>query len=417
LHVIQSITKAIFPNAIDGDLLKLVHLSNGFKCVPGAPSIKVGDHVTSTSKIASVINSDSGKTIQVKGTVYLIRAEGRVPVIDVDTSFLYRGHFDDFETTFEKTVDPPYKVVIESPQDVAVLQSKEWFEWENEQEPLLPGTTLVFKTESEYRYKSKDTFSSVEVIGEATVAAKEGKKRVRVATVTYSSTGPSKGNPVLEYFKRRGTALDQPVLFESPYTITSTENPSVIVTPASNEDYSLISGDVNPIHVSPYFADFAGLPGTITHGMFTSAAARRYVEQVAAENRPERVVSYKVNFVGMVLPNSTLHVILKHIGQTRGGNKLIEVSTIDAATGDKVLAGTAEVAQASTAYVFTGQGSQEQGMGMDLYASSEVARRVWDEADKHLGDVYGFSIIDIVKNNPQVRNFHSLSFRCFFQSC
>jgi hypothetical protein len=34
--------------------------------------------------------------------------------------------------------------------------------------------------------------------------------------------------------------------------------------------------------------------------------------------------------------------------------------------GEKVLEGTAEVAQPTIVYAFTGQGSQEQGMGMDL---------------------------------------------------
>ena len=58
-------------------------------------------------------------------------------------------------------------------------------------------------------------------------------------------------------------------------------------------------------------------------------------------------------------------------------------------TEDKVLLGEAEVEQPTSAYVFTGQGSQEQGMGMDLYASSEVAKEVWDRADKHFMDNYG----------------------------
>lgn len=45
-------------------------------------------------------------------------------------------------------------------------------------------------------------------------------------------------------------------------------------------------------------------------------------------------------------------------------------------------------------------------MGMDLYNSSEVAREVWDRADRHFVDNYGFSILDIVKNNPNELTVH-----------
>jgi acyl dehydratase len=60
---------------------------------------------------------------------------------------------------------------------------------------------------------------------------------------------------------------------------------------ATNEPYSKISGDFKPIHVNPYFSDYASLPGTITHGMWSSAATRKFVENVAAEGRAERVAS------------------------------------------------------------------------------------------------------------------------------
>jgi len=45
-------------------------------------------------------------------------------------------------------------------------------------------------------------------------------------------------------------------------------------------------------------------------------------------------------------------------------------------------------------------------MGMDLYQSSPVAREVWDRADKHFMDNYGFSIINIVRNNPKEFTVH-----------
>jgi fatty acid synthase subunit alpha, fungi type len=100
----------------------------------------------------------------------------------------------------------------------------------------------------------------------------------------------------------------------------------------------------------------------------------------------------------MVFPGDNLEVNICHIGM-RDGKMVVKIETVND-RGEKVLEGSAEVAQATTVYVFTGQGSQEAGMGMDLYNSSPAARAVWDGADAHLLAVYGFSIIEIVKDNP-----------------
>ena len=116
------------------------------------------------------------------------------------------------------------------------------------------------------------------------------------------------------------------------------------------------------------------------------------------------VHSYDVNFVGMVLPGDELTVKIKHTAM-RDGNFVVGVSTINQ-RGENVLEGTAEVAQPTTVYAFTGQGSQEQGMGMDLYNSSPAARAVWDSADAHLISAYGFSIVEIVRENPKKKTIH-----------
>jgi len=278
--------RAIFPTNIDGDLLKLVHLSNGFKMVAGARPLQVGDVCKSEARIASVINSDSGKAVRVKG---FVTRDGE-PVIEVSSSFLYRGRFTDFVNTFEIVEEAPYLVEINKPADVAVLQSKEWFSWDDDTKPLIPGTKLLFKVESELSFKDKATYSNVTVRGSIYVR-NQLKELIRVASVDYTN-GHSHGNPVVAYLSRHGAPEGGVVKFENGgYSLTSSKVASNFISPSTNEPYSKISGDFNPIHINPYFSDFAQLPGTITHGMWSSAATRKYVENVVAEGRPGRVSS------------------------------------------------------------------------------------------------------------------------------
>ena len=106
----------------------------------------------------------------------------------------------------------------------------------------------------------------------------------------------------------------------------------------------------------------------------------------------------------MVLPGDELTVKLRHIGM-RDGNIVINVETSNS-QGENVIQGSAKVSQSSTIYVFTGQGSQEPGMGMDLYNSSPAACAVWEGADAHLLAVYRFSFIKIIKDNPKEKTIH-----------
>ncbi|AAS52769.2 AER085Cp [Eremothecium gossypii ATCC 10895] len=384
----RALVKAIFPNNVDGDLLNLVHLSNSYRMIPGAKPLQENDVVNVSALIKSVVNQENGKLVEVVGT---IKKSGK-PVIEVTTSFLYRGKYSDFENTFQKSTDPVYVIQINSPKDIAVLKSKEWLHFDNDKIDLL-GRTLTFETETEVTFKNRTVFSSVHCEGRVLMELST-KENVQIGVVKYDA-GESHGNPVIDYLSRNGSTLEHKVNLENTIPIATIEAQS----PGTNETYARVSGDLNPIHVSRHFANYADLPGTITHGMYTSGAVRALVETWAADSVSSRVRAYSCQFVGMVLPNTLLTTRIEHVGMING-RKLIKFETRND-KDEPVLAGEAEVQQPVSTFVFTGQGSQEQGMGMDLYDKSPVARQVWDRADNHFKQTYGFSILEIVRTNPK----------------
>ncbi|KAJ6018407.1 hypothetical protein N7522_001871 [Penicillium canescens] len=97
----KAITKSIFPRTIDGDLLRLVHLSNRFRM------------------INAVINQHSGKMVEVCGT---IKRNG-MAIMHITSQFLYRGNYEDFGNTFQRGDEGPMQVNLATGRDVAVLRA------------------------------------------------------------------------------------------------------------------------------------------------------------------------------------------------------------------------------------------------------------------------------------------------------
>ena len=274
--------RSVFPDAIDGDLLKLVHLSNGFHLVPGSKPLEAGDTCIADAHIASVKNMDAGKVVQVKGHVF---RDGQ-PIIEVVSSFLYRGRFDDYENTFETVDEPDYVVQLANDAAVGVVQSKEWLSWEDEMIPPRAGMTLGFRVQPQVTFKDKTLYCHVCVIGDVYMCD-QLKRLKKVASVEFNQEG-CHGNPVVAYLQRHGIPEGHLTpLGNEGYTM-SNNTMTTFTAPNSNESYSTILGDFNPI---PYFSDFAALPRTITHGMWSSAATRRYVGNIVAEGNPDRVIA------------------------------------------------------------------------------------------------------------------------------
>lgn len=388
----KPLVMALLLKEIDGDLLRLVHLSNEFRILNEGSGIYPNDVLNVEAVLDAVTIIDIGKIVEVKE---IISAAGTSATrIQIISRFLLRGKFTDYENCFRRKTEDPVELVLKSAKDISVLKSKKWIEWKESfcpESSLQPGCTIIFRLKTMNHFENASVMLKLKTTG--SIFLKTTKEVIEIGRIDYQSGDRCHGNVILEYLKRSGKKIEQSIFFEGGgYSVLPDEKiyPASVVSPPNNRNYSLASGDLNPIHTNSYFADLAGLPGTITHGMWTSASTRKFVEIFAANNQPRRVKSYSVTFTDMVLPGDNLSSKLSHIGMTNG-RRLIKVETFNQ-KGAKVLEGLAEVEQQSTAYVFTGQGSQEVGMGMALYKSSLVSKNIWDRADAHMLNEYGGEI-------------------------
>jgi enoyl reductase-like protein/3-oxoacyl-ACP reductase-like protein len=166
-------------------------------------------------------------------------------------------------------------------------------------------------------------------------------------------------------------------------------------------EFARASRDANPLHRDAHVAALAGFDRPIVHGQWTAARAVAAAVTGFAATDGERVRAIEVNFTDTVFPGDEVEFRARHTGM-REGELVVEVDAraLDGGDGRLALRGIVRIAAPKTAYVFPGQGVQTTGMGMEGYARSAAARRVWDEADALCRDTLGFSLLTVVRENP-----------------
>ena len=250
--------------------------------------------------------------------------------------------------------------------------------------------------------------SQLTVTATASPATDTEVGRVVPVSVTVTDVDGTVLATLAERFAIRGrtgsAAFTDPVRAGGAVSDNATDTPRrrrrdiTVTAPADMRPFAVVSGDHNPIHTDRAAALLAGLESPIVHGMWLSAAAQHVVTATDGQARPPaRLIGWTARFLGMVRPGDEVDFRVDRVGIDLGA----EVLEVSARVGsDLVMSATARLAAPKTVYAFPGQGIQHKGMGMDVRARSKAARGVWDEADRFTRETLGFSVLNVVRENP-----------------
>lgn len=188
-----------------------------------------------------------------------------------------------------------------------------------------------------------------------------------------------------------------------PYTLTEQTDRA----PRSLAAFARAGRDRNPIHRSLLYARYAGFDQPIVHGMWTLARLDAFLRDDVLSDRADRVLRARTEFLAPLLPGEPIALVARRVGVGTDGIQIELEARVERDGAALPVARTrATVRAPRTAWLFPGQGIQTPGMGMEAMKRSPAARAIWNRADAYTRSAHGFSVLQIVQDNPTSLEVH-----------
>ncbi|TGL69392.1 DUF1729 domain-containing protein [Leptospira kmetyi] len=368
------------------DLFRLLHLSQEFHWKPEAADLKVGDSVVSKSKISRVEKMGDATVLYVSGKMW----NGEIEIAGFETGFLLRGEKGNSLSFDTDAVERSIEIVSQA--EAEVIGQLSWIKNKSETPAIQVGDRIRFVTDKRILITDeKQTIHKIQ--------GRIFRSNSRMSEILYGSflidekTSPHADSSFDRLFKVYQEA-DPTIPLQKKYRILS----DVFQAPEDMTSYSAASGDANPIHTDIRFAEMGGWERPIVHGLWTSSQVVNRLIRYVCDGDSSRMISFREYFEGPVFPGEELKLEAYHVAQN-SGDMVLEI-TLENRNKEVKLRANGRIRPPKTAYVFTGQGSQSQGMGMKLLEEFSEAKEVWASAEKVAVSELGFSLLEVVKNNP-----------------